>query len=60
MKTPLASEFTVGVQRELGPTTVLTLDGVWARGWRLLAGHDLNSPDAPPGFEPGMEVLQIS
>jgi Carboxypeptidase regulatory-like domain/TonB dependent receptor-like, beta-barrel len=45
MKTPLASELTLGVQRELGPRTVLTLDGVWARGRHLLASHDLNYPD---------------
>ena len=45
MKTPLTSQVTVGVQRELGPRTVITLDGVWARGWHLLAGHDLNYPE---------------
>jgi hypothetical protein len=45
MKTPLASEFTAGIQRELVSRTLLTVDGVWARGWHLLAAHDLNYPD---------------
>jgi hypothetical protein len=45
MKTPIAAEATLGVQRELGARTVITVDGVWARGWHLLAGHDLNYPD---------------
>lgn len=45
MKTPLAAQGTVGVQRNLGARTLLTVDGVWARGWHLLAGHDLNYPD---------------
>lgn len=45
MKTPLAAEATVGVQREAGARTVVAVDGVWARGWHLLAAHDLNYPD---------------
>jgi hypothetical protein len=45
MQTPLAAEATVGAQQELGRTTVLGVDAVWARGWHLLAGHDLNYPN---------------
>ena len=45
MKTPLAAEATIGVQRELGARTVVAVDGVWARGWHLLAARDLNYPD---------------
>jgi len=44
-KTPLAAEATVGIQRALGQRTVIAVDGVWARGWHLLEGHDLNYPD---------------
>jgi hypothetical protein len=45
MKTPLAAKATLGVQRELSGRTVITVDGVWARGWHLLAARDLNYPD---------------
>ena len=45
MKTPLAAEATLGIQRELGARTVVTIDGVRARGWHLLAARDLNYPD---------------
>ncbi len=43
MKTPLDAEATIGVQRELGARTVAAVDGVWARGWHLLAAHDLTT-----------------
>lgn len=45
MKTPLAAEATLGLQREFGTGMVLSVDGVWARGWHLLAAHDLNYPN---------------
>lgn len=45
MQTPYAAQATLGIQRELGSRTVLTVDGVWARGYHLLAGHDLNYPN---------------
>ena len=62
MKTPLAAEATVGVQRELGARTVVAVDGVWARGWHLLAAHDLNYPDLnDPGRrrpDPNFQVIR--
>jgi len=42
MQTPYTAQGTLGVQRELGPRTVLTVDGVWSRGYHLVAAHDLN------------------
>ncbi len=63
MKTPLAAEASLGGQRVLGSKTVLTVDGVWARGWLLLAGHDLNYPDLSdpvlrPRPDPNFVVIQ--
>jgi hypothetical protein len=61
-RTPLAAEGTVGIQRELGAKTVLAVDGVWARGWHLLEGHDLNYPDlnAPGRPRPDPNFLVIT
>lgn len=62
MKTPLAAEATIGVQRELGARTVVAVDGVWARGWHLLAARDLNYPDLnDPGRrrpDPNFQVIR--
>ena len=44
-KTPLAAEGTVGIQQQFGGKTAFGVDGVWARGWHLLAAHDQNYPD---------------
>jgi hypothetical protein len=52
MKTAVAAEATLGIQHELGANTVLALDGVWAEGYHLLAGHDLNYPDLNDPLRP--------
>src|SRR6185295_12407360 len=44
-KTPLAAQATVGIEHEFAGRTVLSVDGVWARGWHLLEAHDVNYPD---------------
>jgi hypothetical protein len=61
-KTPLAAEGTVGIQQQLGGKTVLAVDGVWARGWHLLEGHDVNYPDlnAPTHPRPDPNYLVIT
>jgi hypothetical protein len=61
-KTPLAAEGTVGIQQQLGGKMVLAVDGVWARGWHLLEGHDVNYPDlnAPSHPRPDPNYLVIT
>ena len=45
MQTPYTVQASLGIEQELGPSTVLSVDGVWARGYHLLAAHDLNYPN---------------
>jgi hypothetical protein len=52
----------LGIQRELGAKMARAVDGVWAEGYHLLAGHDLNYPDLDdtvrPRLNPNLLVIQ--
>jgi hypothetical protein len=45
METPHTQQITGGIQHALIGTMSLAIDGVWARGQRLLVTRDLNYPD---------------
>ena len=60
--TPFTEQVTIGVQRVLGTSFSLAIDGVWARGQHLLVTRDLNYPnlDQSPPVRPDTRFAQMN